>query len=522
MAGPYALDALASAARDERIEVVARHSRSVQPSRCNDPEYPLRRGPASKAAGRRLAGVRRRRHIRVAAWIPRASGVSHTIPHAMSRVEDQYRLARQYLAGGVAASTRLNRAVGHPLYFDRAEGCRLWDLDGRPYIDLCTSHGATLLGHGDERVRAAVERAMARGAPCSYENETHAELARLLCQTVPCCELVRFTGSGSEATLHCLRLARSFTGRTKLLKFEGNFHGYHDQVMWSIGTPAEQLGDERSPTAWPGSTGMLPALADELVLVPYNRTDLLERAFAQHGHELAAAICEPIYYNAGCIVPSAEFLQTLRRLTRAAGALLVFDEVLCAFRMCAGGAQQYVGVTPDLCTLGKAVGGGYPLSVFGGRRDVMQTLMPDGPCQHSGTYNGHVVPVAAGLAAVTAYRTAGFYDHIDRLAGRLYGGLNEIFRRHGVPGQVQGLGARFGIYFGLDGPPRNYRDAVRHQREIMLRFVAAAIRHGVYFHDYGGAACHHGFCAATTDRDVAEALERLDRAVGEMAKSPLR
>lgn len=436
----------------------------------------------------------------------------------MSRTVDQFEIARRSLAGGVSASTRVNRAIGRPMFIDRAEGCRVWDLDGTEYFDLCTSHGATLLGHGDARVKAAVLRAIERGAPCSYENETHAELARRICEAVPCCDLVRFTGSGSEATLHTIRLARAFTGRTKLLKFEGNFHGYHDQVMWSIGTPADKLGDETAPTAYPGSTGMIPALADELVIVPYNRLDLFERAMDRHGRELAAVICEPVYYNAGCLIPDATFVAALRQRTKDAGALLVFDEVLSAFRMGLGGAQEHLGVTPDLCTLGKAVGGGYPLSVFGGRRDIMDTLMPVGHCQHSGTYNGHVVSVAAGLAAIRAYAEPGFYDHIRAVAGKLYPGLGDIFRRHGVPGRVQGLGARFGVYFGVDGPLINYRDAVRHQRETMLRFIANAIGEGVYFHDYGGAACHHGFCRAMSLADADRVLERLDRAVEKMTR----
>ncbi len=431
----------------------------------------------------------------------------------MSKVEEQYRRACNSLAGGVSSSTRLNRAVGHAMLFDRADGCRLWDLDGREYLDLCCSHGATLLGHGNPEVRAAVERALARGAACSYENESHADLAELLCRTVPCCELVRFTGSGTEATLHCLRLARAYTGRSKLLKFEGNFHGYHDQVMYAIGTPADRLGPESSPAPYPGSTGLPPGLDDNLVLVPYNRPDLLQRAFDAHGHELAAVICEPVYYNAGCVLPTQPFLDAMRRLTREYGALLIFDEVLSAFRMCPGGAQEYLGVTPDLCTLGKAVGGGYPLSVFGGRREIMERLMPTGDCQHSGTYNGHPVAVAAALAAVTAYRRPRFYDHINALAAKLYAGLQGIFDRHGIEARVQGLGARFGIYFGVSGEVRSYRDAVRHQREQMLRFIAAGIRHGVYFHDYGGAACHHGFCAAMTLADADEALGRLDGAV---------
>ena len=176
----------------------------------------------------------------------------------MSRVREQYEQACRYLAGGVSSSTRVNKALGHAMLFDRAEGCRLWDLDGKDYIDLCCSHGATLLGHGDSRIRQAVDAALDRGAACSYENELHTAFARVLCETIPCVERVRFTCSGSEATMHCLRLARAFTGKTKILKFEGNFHGYHDQVMFSIGTPADRLGPETAPTAYPGSAGMPP------------------------------------------------------------------------------------------------------------------------------------------------------------------------------------------------------------------------------------------------------------------------
>jgi glutamate-1-semialdehyde 2,1-aminomutase len=204
-------------------------------------------------------------------------------------------------------------------------------------------------------------------------------------------------------------------------------------------------------------------------------------------------------------------------LTKETGVLLIFDEVLSAFRMGPGGAQEYLNVTPDLCTLGKSVGGGQPLSVFGGRKDIMDRLMPTGDCQHSGTYNGHPVAVAAGLAAVRAYTEPGFYLHIHAIAERLYGGLNALFERRGVQARVQGLGARFGVYFGIVGPIRNYRDIVGHQREQMLRFIRAAIGRGVYFHDYGGAACHHGFCAATTAADVDEVLQRLDGALTDFA-----
>jgi glutamate-1-semialdehyde 2,1-aminomutase len=435
--------------------------------------------------------------------------------NSMDSGKRHFDYARGYLAGGVSASTRVNRALGRPLYLARAEGCRVWDLDGREYLDLCTSHGAALLGHGDPRVRASVLAVLNRGAACSYEHELHAELAKKLCEIVPCCDRVRFTGSGTEATMHCLRLARAFTGRPKILKFEGNFHGYHDQVMFSLGTPADRLGTEDEPTAHPGSAGLTPEIERQLVIAPYNRPDVLERVFQRHAGELAAVICEPVWYNAGCIPPRPDFMAMLRDLTKRHQVLLIFDEVLSAFRMCRGGAQEYLGVTPDLCTLGKAVGGGFPLSVFGGRQDVMDRLMPDGDCQHSGTYNGHPVGVAAGLAAVNAYSEPGFYEQITQVGERLVAGLNELFSRHGVPGSVRGLGARFGVYFGIERP-ETYRDVVRHRRDLMLRFVAAAIGEGVYFHDYGGAACHHGFSAAMTTADADEALQRLDRAVASM------
>jgi glutamate-1-semialdehyde 2,1-aminomutase len=432
----------------------------------------------------------------------------------MSKVQEQHDHAKQFLAGGVSSSTRVNHAIGHAMLFGKAQGCRVWDLDGRELIDLCCSHGATLLGHGDARVRAAVEAALDRGAACSYESELHAELAELLCKSVPCLELVRFTGAGTEATMHCLRLARAFTGRQKILRFEGNFHGYHDQVMWAAEGPLGQF----NPPLKAISSGVAAGTNQHLVQVPYNRPDLVERAFAEFGNELAAAIIEPVYYNAGCVLPTAEFMATLRRMTERHGTVLIFDEVLSAFRMGVGGAQEYLGVTPDLCTLGKAVGGGYPLSVFGGRRDIMQRLMPMGDCQHSGTYNGHPVIVAAGKAAVTAYRKPGFYEHIHATSERLLGGLRALFARRGIKVRVQGLGARFGLYFGLapDEVVANYADAQRHDRAMLMRFYAGAIRHGVYFHDYGGAPCHHGFCAAMTAADVDEALARLDRAVAEM------
>ncbi len=315
--------------------------------------------------------------------------------------------------------------------------------------------------------------------------------------------------------MHCLRLARAFTGRSKLLKFEGNFHGYHDQVMYAIGTPADRLGPEDAPALYPGSSGLPAGLDDNLVVVPYNRPDLLEAAFARHGTELAAVICEPIYYNAGCIVPTPEFLNALRRLTqtwRAADLRRGAERV-------PHGTGRSAGIPRHHSRLVYAGQGGRR------RLSAERVRRPQG--HHGSPHAARRLPAQRhlqrpcdsrrrGLAAVTAYRQPGFYDHIHAVAERLYSGLNEVFARHAVVARVQGLGARFGIYFGVTEPIRSYRDAVRHQREQMLRFIAAAVRHGVYFHDYGGAACHHGFCAAMTLADTEDVLNRLTDAVREL------
>ena len=325
----------------------------------------------------------------------------------MSKVTEQYREACGYLAGGVSASTRLNRALGHPLLIDRAKGCRVWDLDGREYIDLCCSHGATLLGHGDPRVpgRGGIGPG-ARGGVLVRKRDAH-PVRTLAVRNHPLLRagaLHRLGHRGDPALpaagpgVHRQDPAAQVRGQLPRLSRSGDVRHRH------AGRPARPRD---CTTLYPGSSGLPEGLDRNLVVVPYNRPDLLETAFRKHGHELAAVICEPIYYNAGCIVPTPEFLAALRGLTAKHGVLLIFDEVLSAFRMAPGGAQEYLGVTPDLCTLGKAVGGGFPLSVFGGRREIMDRLMPTGDCQHSGTYNGHPVAVAAGLAAVTAYRQRG-------------------------------------------------------------------------------------------------------------------
>jgi glutamate-1-semialdehyde 2,1-aminomutase len=388
----------------------------------------------------------------------------------------------------------------------------VYDVDGREYIDLCTSHGASLLGHKHPKIVAALQQTAEMGVICSYETEFQSALAKAIVDLVPCAELVRFSGSGTETTMHTIRLAREVTGRDKILKFTGHFHGYHDYVLFDVDAPTAQAQATASGL-YPQSGGIPAGMDSYAVVVPDNDSEAFEAAIHRHRDELAAVILEPIHYNAGCIVPPREHVQLLRRLTQENGILLIFDEVLSGFRMAPGGAQEYLGVTPDLCTLGKAVGGGLPLSAICGKREVMQHVKPLGNAQHSGTYNGSLVCILAGLAALEEYATPGFYAHIDDVGQHLYRGIAEIIARLGVKARVQGLGARFGIYFGVEDEVTSYRRSLDNDIEMTNCFIATAWKNGVYFHDYGGrGAHHHGFSAAHTRADMDRALEGIEAA----------
>ncbi len=432
--------------------------------------------------------------------------------------ELQYRAAQAVLPGGVSSSIRLNKALGRPFYVTRGEGACLYDLEGREYVDLLTSHGATLLGHNHPGIRAAIEEALRCGIICSAETPAQARVAKALAEIVPCVDMVRFTCSGTEATMHALRLAREYTGREKIVKFDGHYHGLHDYVMWNYGGwvsggSQEQAGPPGPPRRVARSGGIPVGIAEYVIVLPCNDLEAIRRTFWLHGHEIAAVILEPIHYNGGCIVPPKEYLAGLRELTREYGVVLIFDEILSAFRTGPGCAQAYFNVIPDLCTIGKCVAGGTPLSVFGGRREIMEHLRPLGSAEHSGTYNGHLIPILAAEVCLAEIRRPGFYDHLYALAERLYGGVNAIFARRGFPARCQGLGARFGLYFGITEEVRSYRDAEKQDAALGLRFFAGMAERGVYFCDGGGKATHHGFSAAHTLADMDRVLQATEDTV---------
>ena len=422
--------------------------------------------------------------------------------------------ARNVMPGGVNASARMNPALGHPLFFERGEGAYLYDVDGHRYIDYCTSHGASLLGHGHPAVTTAVQKALAMGGMLACETELQVDVAERLLRLFPGMDMVRYTCSGTETTWHALRVARAYTGKYGVVKFEGHYHGVNDTVGYSHWPDLDKAGPAHSPRPVPDSAGIPPGNSDLITLLPFNDADAFERCLRGQADSLAAVIMEPVNYDSCGLVPTPEFLHTVRELTRELGVVLIFDEVLSGFRVRAGGALGDA-CTPDMTVLGKAVGGGMPISAFMGRRAIMETCTPVGPALHSGTYNAPPVLVAAIGALLDEVTRPGFYAHLDALGERLYADLREILARRGIKAWVQGVGARFGLLFGLDEEPRNYRDVAKQDLEALRRFHLACLERGVYLHYISP---HHGYSIAHTMADIEETLSVMDDAAKTLAR----
>jgi len=398
---------------------------------------------------------------------------------------------------------RLHPYLGRPLFIQRGEGAYLYDLEGKRYIDFNMSNGAALLGHDHPAVRQAVLQALEMGIITAAETPYHEQLAATMCEIIPAAERVRFSSVGTEVTLVALRIARHVTGRTKYLKFDGHFHGLTEPWLYRRADP---LSDD--PTIVPSSGGVPASGAEDVVMIPFNDVEAFERAMEQHGDELAAVICEPVHYNAGCIPPAPGYLELLRERTRQHGVILIFDEVLSGFRSHIGGVQAQYGVTPDLTTHAKALANGLPLAAVSGRTDLMLSLAPAGPVAHSGTYSGFLASVLAALATLEELRKPGVYDRLNATAEKFYQDLQAIFDRYDIPVRVQGLGARFGLYFGRREPVRTWSDALGHDHDLNRRFALGCLERGVYFHAYTrqGPPGHAGFSLAHTDEDFAQTL----------------
>jgi len=377
------------------------------------------------------------------------------------------------MPGGVNSPARAFGAVGgEPIFIARGQGAMLWDVDNNRYLDYIGSWGPMILGHGHPRVIEALQTALPRGTSFGAPTVAENELAEMMIEAVPSVEKVRLVNSGTEATMSALRLARGYTGRPLVVKFAGNYHGHVDSLLVAAGSSAATLGAPDSPGVTAGTAG------DTLVL-PYNNPASVEEAFQTRGEQIAAVILEPVVGNMGCVVGSDEFLQTVRRLTDERGALLIFDEVMSGFRVAYGGAQQRLGITPDLTTLGKIIGGGLPVGAYGGRADVMDHVLPAGKVFQAGTLSGNPLATAAGIATLKVLHESDPYDDLERRAARLETGLLKAAAEAGIPVQTGRCGSMLTLFF-TDEPVVDWESAARCDRERYARFFWAMLDRGVY------------------------------------------
>jgi glutamate-1-semialdehyde 2,1-aminomutase len=411
--------------------------------------------------------------------------------------------ACKVIPGGVNSPVRAFRGVGgEPIFFEKAKGPHVWSADGRQFIDYVGSWGPMILGHADPAVIRAVqvtaENGLSFGAPTALETD----VARRIIELVPSIELVRMVSSGTEATMSAIRLARGYTGRNRIIKFEGCYHGHSDSLLVKAGSGALTLGVPTSP-------GVPPELAAHTVTLAYNDSEQVRAAFAEFGSEVACIIVEPVAGNMNCIPPVPGFLETLREECTRHGAVLILDEVMTGFRVARGGAQEIYGIRPDLTTLGKIVGGGMPVGAFGGRREIMEHIAPLGPVYQAGTLSGNPVAMAAGLATLDGISVPGFHARLAAATDRLVTGLREAAHSTGMPLATNHVCGMFGLFF--TGAPKvsSFAEATRCDVEMFKRFFHGMLDEGIYL---APSAFEAGFVsAAHTDREIDATISAAER-----------
>jgi len=397
--------------------------------------------------------------------------------------------AQRSIPAGVNSPVRAFRAVGGtPPFFERAAGAHLWDVEGKRYVDYVGSWGPMVAGHTHPAVVKAVQDAAARALSFGAPTEAEVELAEALRRLVPSLELLRLVSSGTEATMTAIRLARGFTGRSLIVKFEGCYHGHADSLLVKAGSGALTFGN-------PSSAGVPAETAAHTAVLDYNDVSRLKEFFSRNGKSIAAVIVEPVCGNMGCVAPREGYLEALRRITRDAGTVLIFDEVMTGFRVARGGAQEKYGIRPDLTTLGKVIGGGLPVGAVGGRRDIMQKIAPLGPVYQAGTLSGNPVAVAAGLATLRIVDSPEFQSKIESVTKQLVEGLMAEAKKANVLFSAQSIGSMFGLYFRA-APPKSFAEVMQCDKDRFNRFFHEMLKRGVYLapsaYEAGFVSAAHG------------------------------
>lgn len=422
--------------------------------------------------------------------------------------EQLFSRAQQTIPGGVNSPVRAFKHVGGtPVFIDRADGAYIFDVDGKQYIDYIGSWGPMLLGHNHPAIREAViqaaEKGLSFGAPCPAE----IEMAELVTSLVPSMEMVRMVSSGTEATMSAIRLARGYTGRDTIVKFEGCYHGHADSLLVKAGSGALTLGVPNSP-------GVPADFAKYTLTCEFNNLEQLSALFAEKGADIACVIVEPVAGNMNCIPPKPGYLQGLRDLCDQYGAVLIFDEVMTGFRVALGGAQAYYGVKPDLTTLGKIIGGGMPVGAFGGKKEIMHHIAPLGPVYQAGTLSGNPIAMAAGLAALKEISKAGVYETLTAKTSQLLAGLTAAAAKHQVPFSVNQVGGMFGLFFTDKQNISSYAEATQCDIEAFKKFFHLMLQEGVYL---APSAYEAGFLSlAHSDADLAATIAAADRAFAKL------